>query len=68
MKTTLTYAAALLGVANTSVVPSVLGIFFGMAGTYGAAAILFYILSHAAGAAVSIVLLHFWRKDVPAEA
>jgi len=59
--------AALLGVANTSVVPSILGIVFGMAGTYGLSAILFYILSHAAGAAVSILLLHFWKKDVPAE-
>lgn len=59
--------AAILGVANTSVVPSVLGIVFGMAGTYGFVDIIFYILSHAVGAAVSILLLHFWKKDALAE-
>ena len=59
--------AAAFGVANTSVVPSLLGIFFGMAGTYGVASILFYVLSHIVGAVVTIVLLHFWKKEVPQE-
>jgi fructose-specific phosphotransferase system IIC component len=58
---------ALLGVANTSVVPSILGIVFGMAGTYSGAAIFFYLLSHVIGAAVTIVILHFWKKDAPIE-
>ena len=59
--------AALLGVANTSVVPSVLGIVFGMAGTYGFGDILFYLLSHIAGAAVTVIILHFWKKDAEPE-
>ncbi len=57
----------LLGVSNTSVVPSVLGIFFGMVGTYGIVDILFFILAHLVGASVSILLLHLWKKDVPKE-
>ena len=60
-------SAALLGVANTSVVPSILGIVFGMIGTYGAADIVFYLLSHVVGAAVTILLLHFWKKDAEIE-
>ena len=60
--------AAALGVANTSIVPSILGIVFGMVGTYGAADIVFYLLSHVAGAAVTILILHFWKKDAEPEA
>ncbi len=59
--------AAILGVANTSVVPSVLGIVFGMIGTFGFMDIIFYILSHLVGATISILLLHFWKKDAPVE-
>ncbi|MBI9102878.1 MAG: PTS fructose transporter subunit IIC [Spirochaetales bacterium] len=58
---------ALFGVANTSVVPSILGIVFGMAGTYGMAHIFFYLLSHIVGAAVTILILHLWKKDAPIE-
>jgi len=58
---------AWLGVANTSIVPSILGIFFGMVGTSGIASILFFILSHFIGAAVTILILHFWKKDAPIE-
>ncbi len=60
-------SAALFGVANTSVVPSLMGIFFGMAGTYGILDILLYILSHCLGAAAVILILHFWKKDAPVE-
>ena len=58
---------ALFGVANVSVIPSILGIFLGMVGSFSVGSILLFLLAHFIGAAVTIFLLHVWKKDAAVE-